>query len=73
MFYHTMIHQTLNLKKKINMDIGVLKSKGVKKVYLNGFIESVGYVYGLGRELKYCGETKSEDGYNMIHCYETID
>ena len=41
-------------------------------VYLNGFLESIGYVNSLSN-VRYIGDVKSTDGYSTVQCYETID
>lgn len=44
----------------------------MRTVILNGFKESAEYVASL-TNVRYVGETKSDDGYSMIKCYETIN
>ena len=53
------------------MDIKELKKTGVKIVILNGFKEGIDYVISL-KDVKWTDETKSNDGYSMIQCYETF-
>ena len=54
------------------MSLRELKNKGIKNVYLNGFLESINYVINLDNVI-WTGETKSYDGYDLIQCYETKD
>ena len=44
------------------------KYNGNKIVILNGFKERIDYVMSLSN-VKWVGEVKSDDGYNMIQCY----
>lgn len=44
------------------------KHNGNKIVIFNGFIEKIEYVMTLSN-VKWVGEVKSDDGYNIIQCY----
>lgn len=46
-------------------------NQGHKIIYLNGFKEHINYALSL-TNIKYVGETKSDDGYSFIPCYETV-
>lgn len=53
------------------MNLIELKKQGVKRVFLNGFIESIDYVISIGK-VEWCGEQKTYDGYNKLHCYNSL-
>lgn len=53
-------------------DINAAYDKANTIVILNGFKESLQYVESLSNAI-YIGEEKSDDGYTMLKCYETIE
>ena len=53
------------------MSLKDVKDKGNKIVILNGFREHIDYVISLS-DVKWVGETKSDDGYSMIQCYVSL-
>jgi hypothetical protein len=50
------------------MSLTEAKDKGNKIVILNGFKEHIDYVMSLSN-VKWVGETKSDDGYSILQCY----
>lgn len=50
------------------MSLKETKDNGNKIVILNGFKEHIDYVMSLSN-VKWVGETKSDDGYSMLQCY----
>lgn len=50
------------------MTLKEAKDNGDKLVLLNGFKEHIEYVMSL-KNVKWVGETKSDDGYSVIQCY----
>lgn len=52
------------------MTIKQLKQTGQSYVILNGFKEHIDYVLTL-KNVTWVGETKSNDGYSILQCYES--